>query len=182
MSAVSPFADMRPVLVAYGSRYGSTAEIAEQIGAVLQEHGLPVLVTRAGQAGDLSQYRAAVIGSGIYAGRWERDAARLLKRGRKALEAMPLWIFSSGPVGEWPEPEVLPPGAERKARRAGARDHALFGGRVPSDSSSWIVRRMAQRTDPEHADLRDWQRIRDWAAGVAQEIDSDASAVEAPAA
>ena len=157
----------RPVLIAYGSRYGGTAEIAEAIGQVFREHGLDTVVVPAGRAGDPSGYRAAVIGSGVYAGRWEGDAARLLSRGRKALEGRLVWLFSSGPVGQWPDPEVLPPGANRKGKRIGAIDHALFGGRVPQGETNWMVRRLADKVTPQHHDLRDWDRIRDWASGIA---------------
>ena len=119
-----------------------------------------------------------MIGSGVYAGRREKDAGRLLGRGRKVLKTIPLWVFSSGPVGEWTDPEVLPPGASHKARRAGARDHALLGGRVPPEDAGWLVRRVAEKVDPEGEDLRDWDRIRAWAEGIAFELDSP---VQAPA-
>ena len=48
------------VLVAYATKYGATAGIAEKIGQVLQEAGLAVDVKRADQAGDPAGYQAVV--------------------------------------------------------------------------------------------------------------------------
>ncbi|HSJ53229.1 MAG TPA: flavodoxin domain-containing protein, partial [Anaerolineae bacterium] len=49
------------VLVAYGTKYGATAEIAERIGQVLRQAGLTVDVVAADRAGDVSSYRAVVL-------------------------------------------------------------------------------------------------------------------------
>ena len=65
------------VLVAYGTKYGATAGIAEKIGQVLREAGLTVDVTPAGQAGDPAVYQAVVLGSAVYIGRWRKDAAKI---------------------------------------------------------------------------------------------------------
>src|SRR5438477_3803419 len=85
------------VLVAYGTKFGSTAEIAEAIGTTLRVAGLEVDVKRAGQVGSLEPYRAVVLGSAVYVTRWRRDAMRLLRRERE-LKQREVWLFSSGPV------------------------------------------------------------------------------------
>ena len=69
---------MEQVLVTYASKYGATAEIAERIGQVLREAGLPVEVLPAGRVRDLSPYRAVVLGAAVYMFRWRKEAARLL--------------------------------------------------------------------------------------------------------
>ncbi len=51
------------VLVAYASKRGSTAEIAEVIAATLRQEGLEVDCKRAGETGDLDAYGAVVLGS-----------------------------------------------------------------------------------------------------------------------
>ena len=87
------------VLVAYGSKYGSTAEIAQAIGTTLRVAGLEVDVKRAHEVRSLEPYRAVVLGSAVYMARWRRDAIRLLRR-RSELGEREVWLFSSGPVGE----------------------------------------------------------------------------------
>jgi menaquinone-dependent protoporphyrinogen oxidase len=57
--------DLR-VLVAYATKYGATAEIAEKMGQVLRQAGLPADVLPADHVGDLSPYKAVVLGSAVY--------------------------------------------------------------------------------------------------------------------
>jgi menaquinone-dependent protoporphyrinogen oxidase len=73
------------VLVAYGSKLGSTAEIAEFLGMEFRLHGLDVTVAPADQVDSVRPYEFVVIGSAIYMARWRRSALRLLRRERKAL-------------------------------------------------------------------------------------------------
>jgi hypothetical protein len=54
------------VLVAYGSKHGSTAEIADRIGERLREAGHEVDVLPAGSVTDLDRYEAVVLGSAVY--------------------------------------------------------------------------------------------------------------------
>ncbi len=57
------------VLVAFATKYGATAEIADKIGQVLRESGLPADVLPVDSVGDLTRYDAVVLGSAVYAGR-----------------------------------------------------------------------------------------------------------------
>ena len=70
---------MEKVLVAYASKYGATAEIAERIGQVLREAGVTTEVLPAGKVRDLTTYRAVVLGSAAYIFHWRKAATRLLK-------------------------------------------------------------------------------------------------------
>jgi menaquinone-dependent protoporphyrinogen IX oxidase len=56
------------------------------------------------------------------------------------------------------------------AEAVAARGHVVFGGRVPEEPSNFIERSMLQKAKPEHRDLRDWDVIRDWAAGIASQL------------
>ena len=48
---------------------------------------------------DVSGYRAAVLGSAGYINHWLREATAFAERHRKELERLPMWLFSSGPLG-----------------------------------------------------------------------------------
>jgi flavorubredoxin len=88
------------VLIAYATKYGATAEIAEKIGEVLRGAGLAADVRTVENAGDLGAYRAVILGSAVYIGQWRKEAARFLKDNEVVLAQKPVWIFSSGPTGE----------------------------------------------------------------------------------
>ena len=64
-----------PVLVAYASKHSSTAEIAERIAAAMREAGRAAEVRPASEVDDLSGYGAVVLGSAVYAKRWQREAS-----------------------------------------------------------------------------------------------------------
>lgn len=81
------------VLVAYGTKYGSAAQIAEAIGRTLADARLEVDVRRAREVDAIEPYAATVIGSAVYMRRWRRDAARLLRRHRRELAERPVWLF-----------------------------------------------------------------------------------------
>ena len=84
------------VLVAFGTKHGATAEIAQVIADTLRAAGLQADVQRARRVRSLQPYRAVVLGSAVYRGHWRRDAVRLLRRPQ--LKAREVWLFSSGPV------------------------------------------------------------------------------------
>jgi menaquinone-dependent protoporphyrinogen oxidase len=161
---------MSRILVAYGSKHGATEEIAEAVAGELRSGGHTVDCVAAENAEGIASYDAAVVGSAVYMGRWRPDARRLLRRSAGPLSEHPLWLFSSGPCGQADPSFAAPPGLERRAKRLGAREHVVFGGRIPSEPGNFIERSMASKSAPEHRDLRDWDAIRSWAAAIARSI------------
>ena len=170
------------VLVVYASKHGSTREIAEAVAAELREAGCTVDCREAHDAARPDGYDAVVLGSATYAKRWRREARRFLHDHRDALAQRPLWLFSSGPVGERePDPAWVEPHAVLKAaERLGARDHVVFGGRVPADPRNFVERAMARDTPAEFADRRDWDEIRAWARGIAASVPRASAASARP--
>jgi len=160
------------VLVAYGSKYGSTAEIADAIGQVLQETGLDVEVRSAETVDDLAPYQAVILGSGVYAGMWRKEAAQFLETHQAELAERPVWLFSSGPSGEgdpvelldgWRFPEAQGPIADRIS----PRDMAVFHGNIDRDKLNLAEKLIVKAVKGEFGDFRDWDAIRNWASGVA---------------
>ena len=67
------------VLVVYATKYGATAEIAEKIGQVLRQAGLRTDVLPADGVSDLTPYKAVVLGSAVYIGKWRKEAVKFLQ-------------------------------------------------------------------------------------------------------
>jgi sulfide:quinone oxidoreductase len=160
------------VLVAYASKHGATREIAEAIAAELRTEGCTADCHEAQDAPPPDGYDAVVLGSATYMKHWRREARHFLHHHRAALAQRPLWLFSSGPVGaQEPDPAWLEPHVVlRAAEQLGARDHVVFGGRVPADPQNFVERAMARDTPEQDADRRDWDEIRAWARSVAAEL------------
>lgn len=163
------------VLVAYATKYGATAGIAEKIGEVLRQAGLATDVKPADQVGDLSPYRAAVLGSAVYIGQWRKEAAKFLQANERWLAERPVWLFSSGPMGEgdaaellkgWRFPGKLQPVADRIKPRA----IAVFHGAVEPKKLNFIERWMLKNVKSPVGDFRNWDVITAWAAGIAQDL------------
>lgn len=161
------------VLVAYASKRGSTAEIAETVAATLRREGSKVCLEPAGDVRSLERFDAVVLGSAVYMKRWRGDARHFLKKHRKALRQMPFWVFSSGPVGDpardnqaWMEP----PGLVTKVDALEGRGHVVFGGCVPTEPRGAMERAMVEGIPREFRDRRDWDEIRTWAKQVASDL------------
>jgi menaquinone-dependent protoporphyrinogen oxidase len=134
--------------------------------------GCTVEVRPASEVDDLSGYDAVVLGSAVYAKRWRPEARKFAHRHGRALRELPVWLFSSGPFGAPEEHPTapMPPFAERLAAQIDAREHVMFGGRVPADPGNFVERAMAKNTPAEARDARDWPAIEAWARGVAEQL------------
>jgi menaquinone-dependent protoporphyrinogen oxidase len=161
----------KQVLVAYATKHGATAEIAEKIGEVLRQAGLPTDVLPTDRVGDLSAYKAVVLGSAVYIGQWRKEAVKFLKASETVLAAKPVWLFSSGPTGEgdpveltqgWRFPGKLQPIADR----IGPRDIAAFHGAVDVNKLNFIEKWMLKTVKAPIGDFRDWEAITSWATAI----------------
>lgn len=164
------------VLVVYGSRLGSTREIAERIAATIRSEGLTATAAPAGDEADVAGWDAVVVGSGVYGGEWAREARDFVQRNADALRVRPVWLFSSGPVGNLAvshEP-IDPTGVAGLQRAVRARGHRVFAGALdranPAIGDLPFVERLVTRTLIPAGDYRDWAAIEDWARGIAREL------------
>ncbi|MFD7688636.1 flavodoxin domain-containing protein [Streptomyces sp. NPDC059781] len=160
------------VLVAYGTTNGSTAEIAEAVAGVLREEGMTAEARTAGSVASAASYDAVVVGGGLYAGRWHRDARRFVRRHDKELAGRPLWLFSSGPLDASAAERDIPPvpWVRKAVVRLDARDHVTFGGCLREGAKGWVARLILR--NGKGGDFRDFGRIEAWAAGIGRELRS----------
>jgi len=160
------------VLVCAATKYGATGEIANAVADVLAEKGLEVTVIPPGQAGAIEQFDAVVLGSAVYMGQWMKPARELVDRSAAVLAARPVWLFSSGPVGEPAKPAENPVDVSKILQSTKARDHRVFTGRLVKKHLSFPDRAMASAIRAAEGDFRNWAEIRAWAAGIASALQS----------
>ncbi|MFF7313502.1 flavodoxin domain-containing protein [Streptomyces sp. NPDC008137] len=158
------------VLVAYGTTNGSTAEIAEAIAEVLRKEGLTVDALPARSVPSVASYDGVVVGGGLYAGRWHKDARRFVRRHGKALGERPLWLFSSGPLDPSASQRDIPPvpWVQKAMARLDAREHVTFGGCLRDGAKGWVARMILR--SGKGGDFRDFERIEAWAARIGHEL------------
>lgn len=164
------------LLVTYASKYGATQEIAEKIAEVLRQDGLQADIMPVKGIRDLSTYQAVILGSAVYVGKWQKEAAEFMRNNEKSLSERAVWLFSSGPTGEgkpaellegWRLPEELQPVAEHIR----PHDIAVFGGFINPDKVNFIEKTAVKNiVKKPFGDFRDWDNIVSWANMVAEAV------------
>lgn len=165
------------VLVAAASRHGSTAEIAQAIGEQLRSGGHEVVVTTPEKVGTLDGTEAMVLGSAVYVGHWEQAAVRLAERAGAELAGRPVWIFSSGPVGEpggkfARQMAVDSPEVPRVLAQTKALEHRIFPGKLDRHQLHGLQRAALGVFRSMEGDFRDWDAVRNWADKISTQLSS----------
>ena len=171
-------------LVAYATRHGSTAGIAESIAETLRAAGLTADAVQVEQVHDLEGYDAVVLGGAAYMFHWLKDATKFAKGHHRELRSRPTWLFSSGPLGtdliDEEGRDVLETTRPREFEELTAllhpRGERIFFGAWDPDAppvgmGERMLRHMPAATQAMPAgDFRDWSAIEAWARDIATEI------------
>jgi menaquinone-dependent protoporphyrinogen oxidase len=164
------------ILVMYASKYGATRQIAEKIGEVLRQAGLQVDVFPVDDTLDITLYKAIVLGSAVYVGKWQKEAVTFLQANEKPLAARPVWLFSSGPTGEGDPVELVegvrfPVALQPVVDRIHPRDVAVFHGYINRDKlnfiEKWAIKSLVKKP---FGDFRQWDSITSWATSIADTL------------
>jgi menaquinone-dependent protoporphyrinogen oxidase len=157
------------VLVAYGSKRGGTAGLAEMIGDSLAGAGMQAEVHPARKVKGLEGFDAVVIAGALYANRWHRDARWFARRHVEALRRCPVWLVASGPLDASASSGEIPPVKQVAEAMSdlGARGQRTFGGRLEPTATGFPARAMAKN---HSGDWRDAQQVHDWAVSVAADL------------
>ncbi|QYN20302.1 flavodoxin domain-containing protein [Amycolatopsis sp. DSM 110486] len=164
------------ILVAVATRHGATREIAEQIAATatmtLEQTGVAAQaeVLDAEHVTSFAAYDAALLGSAVYLGHWLESARRLVREHQDELRRIPVWLFSSGPVGQQTRAGEDPVDVSDVLVATTAREHRLFGGRIERARLRFPERAVVTALRVKDGDNRDWPVIRAWARAIASEL------------
>ncbi|MBI2780542.1 MAG: flavodoxin domain-containing protein [Chloroflexi bacterium] len=172
------------VLVAYASRHGSTMGIAQRIAAELERQEIPVAFKRVDEPIRVESYQACIIGSSVYLGRWEPQAAEFVRTNAESLSRRPVWLFCSGPVGtdhvdkqgrdalEAAQPKEFAEFADLIHPKA---EQVFYGVYDPARKDATLAERLimkvpAIRNELPAGDFRDWDAIESWAEGIVRAL------------
>ena len=158
------------VLVSAASRHGSTAEMAAEVATVLGEAGIDAVVLAPDDIHSLDGWDAAVIGSAIYVGHWLAPARDLVERLAAELAERPVWLFSSGPIGDPPSPAEEPEDVAELAELICARGHQIFAGRIDRKQLGLGEKVIMTAIRAPEGDFRPWTDVRTWAEQIARDL------------
>ena len=164
------------VQVICGTRLGSTRQIAERIAHRLALAGMEATAMAPEEVVGEPVADAFVLGSGVYAGHWQKAIARFAREKAPTLRQRPVWLFSSGPLGDKAagSAPIEPQEAQALRRMLNARDHRVFAGALERDAIEGsdlgrLERAITRRFIPE-GDWRDWDAIDRWADEIAASL------------
>lgn len=160
---------MSRVLVAYATRHGATADIARAHAEALRRKGHTADLVPADNAETLDRYDAVVLGSAVYYGHWLDPARDLAERFATQLSGLPVWLYSSGPLG--PPDHLVPEGdcvdVGPVAEAIGAIDHRMFAGKLDKSALGFREKAVVAAFHAPEGDFRDWEAIDGYAGEIA---------------
>lgn len=161
------------VLVAFSSKHGATAGIAERLASRFNARSLKAEAVDIKDKPDPVEYDAIVLGSAVYIGSWQKEAVAFAREHASALRVRPLWLFSSGPLAE---PNLEEPKSVTELRATlQPRDHRVFPGALDKAKLSIPERIVisavgAQMKKELAGDFRNWEEIDEWADGIVRDL------------
>jgi menaquinone-dependent protoporphyrinogen IX oxidase len=174
----------RNVLICYGTRYGTTTSVVQEMAKTIQESGMTVDVVdlKTNKIPHLVRdYDLVLVGSGIMAGQWTKHPLEFLNTHKEDLAEIRTAIFvvcgyANSPdkcdeaqteyldkvVQEYPELHIVSTG--------------LFGGMFDFKRYNFVIRALVKRIVkqqlpkgeevPEKIDFRNWDQIREWVTAL----------------
>lgn len=169
---------MSHVVVAYATRYGSTAEVAEAIGKRLGAAGVQADVRPVREIDSLADADAVVLAAPLYIGSLLKDARRFLERHQQALAQLPIAVALLGPTAasdDMAEAKQQIEPALAKVPWLKPVDTEMFVGAYDPDKLRGADKLLAVLpASPLHdrpaADDRDWAAIEAWSDALPAQL------------
>jgi len=157
------------ILVAYATRCGSTAEIAEALGRDIQSRGYSPEIMPVAKVSDVSAYQAVLLGSAVREGNWLPEAKGFVNHHQREIQNVPNAFFTV---------HMRNLGDDEKSRNGRLAYlkpiHKLvqpdievfFAGRMNFSRLSFGDRLLCKVIGSKSVDLRNWPAIHAWGANV----------------
>lgn len=168
-------------LIVYGTRYGTAAEIAEEIGKIMENEGAEVdlVDSRSLKDCDVSPYDLVVVGSGIKMGKWTKGSLKFLKGNKSELLSKKVALFVT--CGAANDEKTMAEGQEKYLNEVALKYLSgkpvalgLFGSVYDPDAKHGLLFKFTNRFIKKELekqgidinvrhDYRNWDEIRTWA-------------------
>ena len=157
------------VLIAYASRCGSTAEVAQAIAQDFTSRGIKVDVRPVEQVANVNGYGAVVLASAVRFGKWLSPAVGFARSHQSELKNVPVAFLSV---------HIMNTGSDEKSctAREGYTHEAralvqpctevFFAGKMDISKLTFPERMLCKMMGGKNTDQRDWNAIHGWAKGV----------------
>ncbi len=173
-------------LIVYGTRYGTAAEIAEEIGKVIKNEVIEVdlIDSRGIKNYDISPYDMIIVGSGIKIGKWTKRSLKFLENNKSALSNKKVALFVT--CGAANMEENIAEGQEKYLDEVALKylsgkpvSMGLFGsvydpnakhGLMYKLTNKFIIKKELDKQGIDTSkciDYRDWDKINAWARDLA---------------
>ena len=154
------------ILVAYATRSGSTAEIAQAIGKELTNAGFTADVAEFKTVSTLSGYNAVVIGGPLYMGSVDGAFGKFIGKNREQLQKIPVAAFVVGLAPTNPDPKAVGIAMDALKKSLGSLtplSSILFAGKLDPAKVNFVMRKFLEMAKITCGDFRDWDAIATWA-------------------
>ena len=177
---------MNKVLIIYGTRYGTTTEVVQDMSNTAKELGAQVEVVHLEKGTPFPEpedYDLVIVGSGIQAGQWTKRPLKYIEQKLESLSKSKVALFVvSGYAGDpdkvaEAQTDYLDKMSE-KYPGLSPISTALIGGMFEFKKYNLVVRALVKsmvkkqmppgEEVPEKIDFRDWDMIRDWIKEIVQ--------------
>jgi len=158
------------ILVAYASRKGSTAGIAQAIGKELTLEGYTVDVSEMKSVTSLAGYNAVVIGAPVYTGKVTGDVAAFVSTNKDELSRVPVAGFVTGIAPVFPKTGDVKGFTDQLVTALSpVRPVAvtMFAGTLDAGKMNLVERSLTTLMKVPTGDFRDWDAIAAWAKTLA---------------
>jgi len=165
----------KKILVAYASKCGSTGEIAQVIGEVINQAGLSVDVRRVQDIKDLSGYQALVLGSAARMGKLLPEALKFAEKNRSQISQLPTAYFTAGAAMITDKRQEASSYLDPLCQVREPFSKGLFAGKVDHTKMEFplnLIMSMVKEGEMADGDHRNWEAIRGWAVEVANTLAS----------
>jgi menaquinone-dependent protoporphyrinogen oxidase len=179
------------MLICYGSRYGTTTEVVQEMAKTAEELGVKtdtIFLKKEKPPSNFHDYELLLIGSGIQAGQWTKESLDFIKNNIDNLSKQRVALFvvcgNAGNPEKCDEAQSLYlDSISEKYPELSPVSTALIGGVFDFNKYNFVVRTLVKKIVsaqlppgeelPEKIDFRDWDKIRDWIKQILQSSYSD---------